>query len=93
MFSHLAAAGRQLAPDQMRMLGVGLAGAALTCALASSGWTTESMPGRPVLMRRGDQTMEPFVEANRLARGELDAEAWRQRCSDLGIRDLALISG
>ena len=51
------------------------------------------MPGRPVLMRRGEQTMEPFVEANRLALGELDAEAWRRRCSDLGIRDLALTAG
>ena len=91
--SEASAAGRQLAPDQVRTLGVGLAGAALTCALASSGWTTESMPGRPVLMRRGDQTVEPFVEANRLARGELDAEAWRQRCTDLGIRDLPLTAG
>jgi len=91
--SEASAAGRQLTPDQVRTLGVGLAGAALTCALASSGWTTESMPGRPVLMRRGDQTMEPFVEANRLARGELDAEAWRRRCSDLGIRDLPFTAG
>jgi len=37
--------------------------------------------------------VEPFVEANRLARGELDAEAWRQRCTDLGIRDLPLTAG
>ena len=78
------------APEQARALGIGLAGAALANALAQNGWTAESLPGRPVVMRRGDATIEPFVEVNKLARGEEDADAWQRRCWALGIRDLSL---
>ena len=90
-----SAAGRQLEREQVTELGVGFIGAAFTCALAAHGWSAESMPGRPVVMRRGqaadgEDTIEPFVEVNRMARGDLDAAAWQERCSRLGIRDLAL---
>ncbi len=88
--SETAAAGRQLTADQTRSLGVGLAGAAFATALADSGWTAESLPGRPVAMRHGEVTIEPFLEVNRMARGEVDAPAWQQRCVELGIRDLPL---
>jgi hypothetical protein len=88
--SEAGAAARQVTPEAARSLGIGVAAAALTVALAGHGWTAESMPGRPVVMRRADQTVEPFVEANRIARGETDAAAWRRRCSELGIQDLAL---
>lgn len=88
--SEASAAGRQLPADQVRSLGVGLAGAALATALADSGWTAESLPGRPVVMRRGEVTIEPFLEVNRMARGEVDAPAWQQRCVELGIRDVPL---
>ncbi|HSS60846.1 MAG TPA: M48 family metallopeptidase [Candidatus Limnocylindrales bacterium] len=88
--SEAGAAAAQLTPEQARSLGIGLAGAALTVALAGQGWMAESLPGRPIVMRRDDTTVEPFVEADRLARGETPAEVWRQRCSDLGIRDLNL---
>jgi Zn-dependent protease with chaperone function len=91
--SEAGAVGRQLAADQARSLGIGLAGAALTVALADHGWAAESLPGRPVVMRRGASSIEPFVEANRLARGETDAAAWQQRCADLGIKDLPLAPG
>ncbi len=90
--SEVGAASRQVTPQQARTLGVGLAGAAFAVALADHGWTAESLPGRPIVMRREnpDATVEPFVEVNRLAAGEVDMAAWQQRCSDLGIRDFAL---
>ena len=88
--SEASAAGRQVAPDRARSLGVGLAGAALTTALSQNGWTAESLPGRPVVMRRGASTMEPFDAVNKLAQGEVDAETWQRQCWDLGIRDLSL---
>jgi heat shock protein HtpX len=88
--SEAKAAGASAAPEQARSLGVGLAGAALANALAQNGWTAESLPGRPVVMRRGDSTLEPFVEVSRLARGEVDVDTWQRRCLELGIRDLGL---
>lgn len=84
------AAGVSAYPEQARALGIGLAGAALANALAQNGWTAESLPGRPVAMRRGGATLEPFIEVERLARGEEDADAWQRRCWELGIRDLGL---
>lgn len=89
--SEATAAGRSVTPDRARSLGIGLAGAALAVALAQNGWSAESLPGRPVVMRRGDSTLEPFAEVNRLAAGEVDMEAWQRRCSELGIRDISLV--
>jgi hypothetical protein len=88
--SEAKAAGASVAPEQAHSLGVGLAGAALANALAQNGWSAESLPGRAVVMRRGDLTIEPFVEVNKLASGEVDADTWQRRCWDLGIRDLGL---
>jgi heat shock protein HtpX len=88
--SEAKAAGASVGPEQARSLGVGLAGAALANALAQNGWTAESLPGRPIVMRHGDAVLEPFVEVNRLARGEVDADTWQRRCWELGIRDLSL---
>jgi heat shock protein HtpX len=89
--SEAKAAGATVAPDRARSLGIGLAAAALATALAQNGWTAESLPGRPLLMRHGAVTLEPFVEVNRLARGEQDADTWQRRCWDLGIRDMSLM--
>jgi len=87
-----AAAARQSVPaDRARMLGVSFAGAAFANALAQNGWTAESLPGRPPVMRRGEAAIEPFSEINKIARGEVDADTWQRRCWDLGIRDLSLM--
>ncbi|HEY3194920.1 MAG TPA: M48 family metallopeptidase [Candidatus Dormibacteraeota bacterium] len=87
-----AGAARQSVPaDRARALGVGFAGAAFANALAQNGWTTESLPGRPPVMRRGEAALEPFSEVTKLARGEVDADTWQRRCWDLGIRDLSLM--
>jgi hypothetical protein len=76
-------------------LGLSFIGAAFACALAADGWSAESMPGRPLVMRRsrgaeGEDTIEPFGEVGRMEPGKVDVAAWQQRCSDLGIRDLPL---
>jgi hypothetical protein len=89
--SEAKAAGASVGPEQARSLGVGLAGAALANALAQNGWSAESLPGRPIVMRRGEVTLEPFAEVNRLAHGEIDVDAWQRRCWELGIRDLGLM--
>ena len=91
--SEAGAGGRSVTPDRARSLGIGLAGAAFAVALAQNGWSAESMPGRPVVMRRGDVTLEPFGEVSKLAAGEVDAPTWQQRCWDLGIRDVSLAPG
>lgn len=88
--SEAGAMGRRLAPEQVRAMGFGLAGAAFASALAQNGWSIESLPGRPVTMRRGGAALEPFAEVDRLARGEVGADVWQRRCWDLGIRDLSL---
>ena len=88
-----SSAGHHVAQEQARTIGFGLAGAALATALSQYGWTTESGPGRPVTMRRGEAVIEPFAEVDRLARGEIDAETWQRRCWDLGIRDVSLAPG
>ena len=79
-----------VAEDQARLIGLGLASSALANALAQNGWTAESFPGRPFMMRRGEVVLEPFSEVKRLASGEVDVESWQRRCWDLGIRDLSL---
>jgi Zn-dependent protease with chaperone function len=88
-----AATGRTVTPEYARSLGLGLAGAAFAVALANNGWSAETLPGRPVEMRRGDATLKPFGEVGKLAAGEVDAPTWQQRCWDLGIRDLSLAPG
>jgi hypothetical protein len=85
-----SAAKLKVAPEEARSLGVGFAGAALATALAQNGWTAESLPGRPITMRRGEAVLKPFEEADSLARGEIDTDTWQRRCWDLGIRDLSL---
>jgi Zn-dependent protease with chaperone function len=89
--SEAKAAGTSVRPEQARSLGVGLAGAALANALGQNGWSAESLPGRPIVMRHGDTTLEPFAEVNRLARGEVDVDTWQRRCWELGIRDFGLM--
>lgn len=88
--SEAKAAGATVAPQQARSVGIGVAGAALVTALAQNGWTAESLPGRPVVMRRGEAAIEPFVVVSQLARGEVDVDTWQRRCWDLGVRDLGL---
>lgn len=88
--SEAKAAGATITAERARSVGIGLAGAALVTALAQNGWTAESLPGRPVVMRRGEAAIEPFVAISQLTRGEVDVDTWQRRCWDLGIRDLGL---
>lgn len=86
-----AAARQSVTADRARALGVGFAGAAFATALAQNGWAAESLPGRSLVMRRGEAAIEPFSEVTKLASGEVAADTWRRRCWDLGIRDLSLM--
>ena len=88
--SEANAASRTVTPTEASTLGIGLAGAALAAALADHGWAIESLPGRPVVLRRDEATLEPWLEIDRLTSGATDAETWRRRCDELGIRDLSL---
>jgi heat shock protein HtpX len=88
--SEANAASRSVTSNEARTLGIGLAGAALAAALAGQGWTVESLPGRPVVMRRGESSINPWVELDELASGATDVESWRHRCDELGIRELSL---
>ena len=88
--SEATASSQTVTPNEARTLGLGLAGAALAATLADSGWTVESLPGRPVVMRSGESPMEPWIEVDKLANGATDVDTWRQRCDELGIRDLSL---
>lgn len=66
-------------------------GMALGAALARSGWRVDATPEvRALTLRRGDEAIEPMVEAHRLRLGELGAAAWAERCAALGIGGLDL---
>jgi heat shock protein HtpX len=68
----------------------GTIGAAFATALADDGWQVVASVGEPISLTRGEERIEPFSIAPDLASGDLDPEAWRARCRNAGIADLAL---
>ena len=83
-------AGKMLLPDQVKNGVVQITALALAVALADNGWTVEAWPGQPVCLRRGEETILPFVIVPALAGGKLTAEAWAQTCDQFGIANLDL---
>jgi Zn-dependent protease with chaperone function len=65
-------------------------GAALAVALVGSGWTLESLPGAPVVLHRGADSVEPFGVVEELLKGRLTGQAWQERAAALGIANLRL---
>lgn len=59
--------------------------AAIAVLLLDAGATPETRPGRPVVLRRGALSMEPFSVVDALARGALDPQAWHAQCRAFGI--------
>lgn len=59
--------------------------AAIAVLLLDAGATPDFRPGRPVLLRRGGLSMEPFSVVDALAGGVLDAQAWHAQCRAFGI--------
>jgi heat shock protein HtpX len=57
----------------------------LAICLAADGWGIQALPGEEVLfVKEGDQ-LAPFLEVNRLAKGELGLTQWQYLCEDTGI--------
>ena len=76
--------------DLQRGFAMGVLGSALGLALHDAGWRVSAALGEPVVFERGPHRIEPFGDIERLGKGELAAEEWRKRCSELGIADLRL---
>jgi Zn-dependent protease with chaperone function len=62
-----------------------LLAAALAIRLVDLGWVPETMPGEPVLLRKGEQAFDPFAAAEGLVAGTTDEICWRLDCERLGL--------
>lgn len=62
-------------------------GRLVLAALRRDGWDIESLPGDPVVCRRGEDSLEPYRE---LENGTQAAAEWGSRTARLGIARLAL---
>jgi heat shock protein HtpX len=76
--------------DRQRAYVIGVLGSALGLALHGAGWRVSAAVGEPVVCEREGDRIEPFREVERLDSGELEAEEWRRRCTQLGIAELRL---
>jgi heat shock protein HtpX len=65
--------------------------AAVALALVEHGWTLEAHPGNYYLHRGSEQLFVPIL-VGELVCGKISPENWLQKCRDLGIADLPLIS-
>ena len=77
--------------EQAQGQALNAAGSALCLALRERGFTAESPPGEPIVMRRGADRWVVFVELGRLVNGELTPDEWLARCRALGVADLSLL--
>ena len=66
---------------------------AVAVALLDTGAVPETMPGRPLVFRKGRATMEPFVAIQQLAEGTLTSEDWQTQCQAMGIVGRSLSPG
>lgn len=64
--------------------------AALAVALVGSGWSVESLPAAEPVLRRGADSLAPFLVVQELLEGKLADQAWKQRAAALGIGNLRL---
>jgi hypothetical protein len=70
---------------------VRLATIALSLALHELGWTAVTSPGEEIVFRLGGHEMRPFAELLSIAKGEVSAAEWDERCITLGIANVPLI--
>ena len=90
-FSRLLPNQRDFANDDHRMaVAVGALGSALATLLAKHGWTIHADLGEPITCTKGEQAIKPFEVLPDFLSGKQSAEAWRERCSALGISGLPL---
>jgi heat shock protein HtpX len=83
--------GMLLSPPQRTARAGSLFATALALALIRTGWELQVQPAI-FHIRRGDQDLNPFAAVDQLMAGTLTREAWANRCRDLGISQLALLS-
>ncbi len=81
-----------LSLEEVQRRAVAILGAGLAIALARQGWEPRTLPGEN-FFEHGEVRLEPFAVVNQLVRGELDGDAWRRQCAEMGISELSLASG
>ena len=84
--------GMLLSPPQRTVRAASLFAAALALALIRSGWELQVQPA-VFHIRRGEHELNPFDALNQLMTGKVSHEAWRARCRELGISELAFLPG
>lgn len=67
-------------------------GRLLLAALRRDGWEIVSIPGQPVVCRRGEDVVEPYGEVERARQDLLATTEWAQRLERLGVAQLALVA-
>lgn len=73
-----------------RLMANSVVGAALVLALVARDWQLEIAPGAPVILRKGEDSLEPFNILDSLATQKLAAEDWQRQCLKFGLGDLQL---
>jgi Zn-dependent protease with chaperone function len=64
---------------------------ALSLALHELGWIAMTSPGEEIVFRREGHEVRPFSDLSAVAKGEVSADAWNERCVALGIANVPLI--
>ena len=71
-------------------MGAQLVGMSLANVLAARGWTVESLPGEPVRLTHGEDTILPFYVVEKLVSGEISSDQWHATSERAGIVDVNL---
>lgn len=66
-------------------------GRLLLAALRRDGWEIVSIPGRPVVCRRGGQEIEPYGDVDRARQDDLATAQWVESMQRLGAAQLPLV--
>ena len=81
----------QAEEGQLPSMGGQLVGMALVSILAARGWTVESLPGEPVRLTQGENTILPFSAVEELVSGEISPDQWQATSERAGIADVDLV--
>jgi len=68
-------------------------GSGLGLLLIDAGWQASTGVGRPIVVTKGSESIDPFEVVHGLAKGEVRADEWSARCSVAGIAGRALSGG
>jgi len=82
--------GRLFSREQGEAQATKLLATALGVALVDNGWNLSAEPGRFRIYRGADE-MDVFQAVQDCVTGKMSAEAWTNRCKELGIAELSLV--